>query len=245
MLAVFCLFASVQSLICQHRRLKWERISPPLIALKGKTPTCQIDDDDSNDAFVNDTPSNTVLGFKIFALEYITRLPENVVNIFPKITDYEAILTKITKVERKHFQGLTELVFVNLMENQIETVTADAFADCKKLEFLYLNSNEIKSLTPNHFQAQPNLRYLSLEDNEIEVFPKDLFTENTKLEQIEVGNNRLRVIDADIFDHLFAWKLIDLTSNYCIDRSFSSQNASDTLAALKIFLLADCRELHD
>lgn len=245
MLAAICFLGSVQSLVCLHRRLKWERISPPLIALKGKTPTCQIDDDDSNDAFVHSAPSTTVLGFKIFALEYITRLPENLVEVFPNITDYEAILTKITTVKRKLFQGLNELVFVNLMENQIETVTADAFADCTKLEFLYLNSNEIKVLAPNHFQAQPNLRYLSLEDNEIVVFPKDLFAANTKLEEIEVGNNRLRVIDADVFDHLVAWKLIGLSSNYCIDRSFSSQNSSDTLAALKTLLTADCSEHHD
>jgi Leucine rich repeat len=66
-------------------------------------------------------------------------LPENVNKAFSNLWAYDASFCSVQEICHNNFDGLTNLHYLKLDENQIEKIFSDTFEDLKMLEFLSLS----------------------------------------------------------------------------------------------------------
>ena len=158
---------------------------------------------------------------------------QNFTNLFElNIHDFN-----IDKVEKKLFDGLSNLRSLSLCYNYFQTIDFDAFSNLKKLvkldlklDLIYiefepldkrtfselvnlevLNLKGIKSLDENIFSNLKNLRELNLRSNELERLDHKLFDGLVSLYELYLPDYYLKYFDSRILDNLHRLKKIFLS----------------------------------
>jgi len=113
-------------------------------------------------------------------------------------------------------QGLRQLVNVNLAENAIDNITAGAFKWSENLQFVSLANNRLDGLHPDTFRGpvRGTLRGLDLSGNHFRTIPREALTGLVDLTSLDFSGNPLGKIDSGEFQHI-GGKLVELNLSGC------------------------------
>ncbi|KAK6485748.1 SLIT and NTRK-like protein 1 [Huso huso] len=119
----------------------------------------------------------------------------------------------IKVIENSTFQNLTELRWLYIDKNYLDTLIAEMFTGLLYLEYLNLEYNSIQCIMPGTFKSMPNLRVLILNNNILKSLPLDVFTGVT-LSKISLNNNYFTFLPVTgVLDQLLSIIQIDLHGN--------------------------------
>lgn len=79
--------------------------------------------------------------------------------------------------------------FINLTDQNIDSINVDTFKGLNKLEILYLEKNNLRYLDSSLFKDLVNLKEIWLENNRIVSVDKNIFEGLTNLEIVCLKNN--------------------------------------------------------
>ncbi|VDI05457.1 Hypothetical predicted protein [Mytilus galloprovincialis] len=97
---------------------------------------------------------------------------------------------------------------LDLSDNDISTIAANAFQDLISFESLKLNGNTIISLQVGLFSNNINLRKIDLSDNDISTISANAFVDLVSLESLVLRNNDISTISANVFGDLVSLKYL-------------------------------------
>ncbi len=156
------------------------------------------------------------------------------------------------------FDGLDNLIELNLSKNSIKTIHKETFQSIKKLQILWLNANLLQEIDPHTFDNLENLEELYLGNNYLSTIQKNTFKDLTSLTILGLYRNKLTVCKSDTLNGLSNLRALHLCNNkiqsldqntfyhtpklYLIDLKFNqlknlTQHIFDPLTDLKILRL--------
>ncbi|KAM6945490.1 SLIT and NTRK-like protein 1 [Aplochiton taeniatus] len=119
----------------------------------------------------------------------------------------------IKVVDNSTFQNLTELRWLYMDKNYLDTLLAEMFVGLQNLEYLSLEYNDIQLIVSGAFNPMPNLRVLFLNNNLLKSLPVDAFL-GVSLSKISLHNNYFTSLPmAGVLDQLNSIIQIDLHGN--------------------------------
>ncbi|XP_078699962.1 uncharacterized protein LOC144926810, partial [Branchiostoma floridae x Branchiostoma belcheri] len=110
------------------------------------------------------------------------------------------------------FNNQSDLLQVDLSNNQISYLTGSIFAPLVDLEILNLKNNLITTIAVDVFRDLSNLRSLDLAENSITSLPDNLFLHNANLTDLHLGFNNISAIGRDTFTGLSALQKLFLNN---------------------------------
>ncbi|XP_051560541.1 SLIT and NTRK-like protein 1 [Myxocyprinus asiaticus] len=119
----------------------------------------------------------------------------------------------IKVIENYTFHNLTELRWLYMDKNYLDTLLAEMFVGLQNLEYLSLEYNDIQLIMPGTFSPMPNLRILFLNNNLLKSLPMDAFL-GVSLSKISLHNNYFTYLPVtSVLDQLNSIIQIDLHGN--------------------------------
>lgn len=145
----------------------------------------------------------------------------------------------ITRIQNGTFSGQSQLLFMFLINNNIQVVEEDAFVGLENILSLELNENRISALPPTIFATLVAARHLDIEGNALTRIEEGTFSANTALVSLFLESNRIHAIAPSFVDNLReTLVIVSLGGNECID-SFFVTNTDGQWAAMQA-ALATC-----
>lgn len=89
-------------------------------------------------------------------------VPRKVDVFFPNLQSISFLRLGIRKIEKSDFRKVSDLVHLDLSDNAIRTIDANAFAENKHLEAINLSENPLKHIAHYVFQALTNMQSLEM-----------------------------------------------------------------------------------
>nr|XP_020460783.1 leucine-rich repeat, immunoglobulin-like domain and transmembrane domain-containing protein 1 [Monopterus albus] len=125
----------------------------------------------------------------------ITVVPQN----FPTDTSKLRIeKTAITRISSDSFQYLSNLEFLWMSFNSLNSLNVDSFQGLYNLDELRLDGNALTSFPWGSLSDTPNLRLLDLHNNKISTIPAEATTYIKNITYLDLSSNSLSTIPADI-----------------------------------------------
>ncbi|XP_070509120.1 phospholipase A2 inhibitor beta-like [Chironomus tepperi] len=139
-------------------------------------------------------------------------MPGNLGIFFPKLEELHITHSILKHLIRDNFNFMTNLLILNLDNNEIELIPRDTFYDLHNLVFLKLNGNKIKELHPPLVDRLHHLHTFSAVNNKISRVDARFFRQNRRIKWIYLAGNRIERLGIDfrLFRHL---KAVDLRRN--------------------------------
>ena len=100
----------------------------------------------------------------------------------------------IAAIDASVTQALTSMTKINLTNNELTTIPANAFSNLPALLLIAANSNQIATIGSNAFNNLPNLLRLELIDTKFFIFPSDTFVNMPKLKFLILGDGQFKTI---------------------------------------------------
>uniref|UniRef100_W5LTI9 SLIT and NTRK like family member 1 n=1 Tax=Astyanax mexicanus TaxID=7994 RepID=W5LTI9_ASTMX len=141
---------------------------------------------------------------------------ENVSNLKPKpLGAHELNLrdNNIHTIRRLQFRGFANLNLLDLGGNNIKVIENGTFQNLSELRWLYMDKNYLDTLMADMFVGLQNLEYLSLEYNDIQLIVAGTFSPMPNLRVLFLNNNLLKSLPVDVFVGVSLSK-ISLHNNY-------------------------------
>jgi hypothetical protein len=119
-------------------------------------------------------------------------LPKEISNDFPQLN---GIMIKrcntFTTIKEKFFgQDFKVIQYLDLGDNQIEKIEANAFQHLTKLKWIELSYNQLRSLPHQIFKNNPKLILIGFEWNEINSITPDFFKNLNKMQHVTFYSNQ-------------------------------------------------------
>ncbi|CAN9509171.1 unnamed protein product [Ophioblennius macclurei] len=125
----------------------------------------------------------------------ITAIPAN----FPTDTSKLRIeKTAITRISSDNFHYLSNLEFLWMSFNSLNSLTADSFRGLYNLDELRLDGNVLTSFPWGSLTDMPNLRLLDLHNNKISTVPTDATIYIKNITYLDLSSNSLATIPGDV-----------------------------------------------
>ncbi|XP_061571521.1 SLIT and NTRK-like protein 1 [Cololabis saira] len=119
----------------------------------------------------------------------------------------------IKVIDNSTFQNQSELRWLYMDKNYLDTLMAEMFVGLVNLEYLSLEYNDIQLIVAGAFSPMPNLRVLFLSNNLLKSLPVDVFM-GISLSKISLHNNYFTYLPvAGVLDQLNSIIQIDLHGN--------------------------------
>lgn len=128
---------------------------------------CELDEGvriDSRDFHFTER-DDSVTGLVFSFNRNIFYLPDNVNESFENLQAYVALRCSIEDVFKENFEGLTNLIILDLKSNKIQSVSSLVFRDLNNLKLLRLSQNKIKFMNGEVVAPLKSLQQLHLEEN--------------------------------------------------------------------------------
>jgi Leucine-rich repeat (LRR) protein len=109
----------------------------------------------------------------------------------PRIKSLKLTKNQIRSIAVDELSLYTELQYLDLSGNEIESVQRGAFYRLSRLKVLRLGSNLLTELSPDQFVGLSSLQVLDLSDNAISRLPTAAFSDLRQLEALNLSSNRL------------------------------------------------------
>ncbi|XP_050299695.1 toll-like receptor 9 isoform X2 [Anthonomus grandis grandis] len=117
----------------------------------------------------------------------------------------------------------SDLVYLNLANNDIYTIKDSVFQNLQKLEVLILSHNDLELMSPNALKG---------------VYMPERYEPLKCLKELRLDHNRLHTLNTDLFEHTTDLEILDLSYNPFTVIDYSTVIAIDTLINLKELYLA-------
>ena len=111
------------------------------------------------------------------------------------------------------FGGLSGLRHLILSENNLTALPSDAFAELSSLESLGLINNDLTALPGGIFTGLSGLRQLTLSGNRLTALPERAFAGLSNLSALSMGGNELTVLAEGIFAELSSLETLIIQGN--------------------------------
>ncbi|XP_072051034.1 uncharacterized protein [Amphiura filiformis] len=111
------------------------------------------------------------------------------------------------------FQGLINLIVLNLAENAITKLENGIFADLSNLEILNLDWNGMKVIEEDVFRIQHKLQILTISNNKLSHLPQRLFEDLRQLRVLKLDSNHISDITPLTNIHMFHLQSLYLNDN--------------------------------
>ena len=121
---------------------------------------------------------------------------------------------KIKKVNTGDFKHLSNLTYLSINFNEIESLPKDISRFLPKLDTLHLTANRIKTISSHELKGYENLKTLNLDQNHIESMGDNTFSEMSNLKVLLLGQNRLTTINQHTFKGLSNLVKLQLSDNH-------------------------------
>lgn len=156
-------------------------------------------------------------------LSTLKYVPNKLAKIFPSMThlylqDNEGLQT----LKTEYFKGMTNLLQLWFWNNSITEIDGNTFMEIPSLQVLGVQTNKITKIDKDAFKGLKELTTLFVFSNFFESLHKDTFKDNKKLSYIHISHGKLINIPYAIFSHLSLLTKLDLRSNTCIDKLFTT-----------------------
>ena len=134
------------------------------------------------------------IGFNNIDDENISKLLNG--HTFPKVLSLNISSSKITRLEKKLFDGFPLLQSLTANNNKdLTTINKNAFSNLKYLKRLLLSSNDqLSELDPEIFSCLGNLEKLDLGYNKLTRFDIKIMNYIVKIKEINLANNKIENI---------------------------------------------------
>lgn len=144
-------------------------------------------------------------------------IPSIICDKFQNVETLSYISMGLRKINNDSFAGCSNVMSIDLSNNNIIEIPNGIFNSTKNLQKLILDSNQIQNLKPEWFRNLKSLEKLSLTSNMIEELPSRVFSDLTNLEEIFLDSNKLQVIHSESF-----WMLLKLQVMIFVDNQIDA-----------------------
>lgn len=125
----------------------------------------------------------------------ITVIPPN----FPTDTSKLRIeKTAITRISTNNFHYLSNLEFLWMSFNSLNSLNVDSFRGLYNLDELRLDGNALTSFPWESLTDMPNLRLLDLHNNKISLIPAEATVYIKNITYLDLSSNSLTTVPADV-----------------------------------------------
>ncbi|XP_036369232.1 leucine-rich repeat-containing protein 15-like isoform X3 [Octopus sinensis] len=107
----------------------------------------------------------------------------------------------------------TNVEYLYLQWNNIETIKEGAFTGLSNLKELVLGANNIETIKEGAFTGLSNLKELDLSKNKISTIKDGTFKGLSNLKELNLGNNKISRIEKEMFQGLHNLEELDLSKN--------------------------------
>lgn len=136
-------------------------------------------------------------------------------DIFEPLVSLNNLDISIELREVPALSNLTELEFLILEENLLESIPPQAFVGLKKLKYLSLSGNRLTEIPQTLVQDLPQLTLLDLSANRFRIVKKEAFVGFDNLEELFLNENRYELaLESGAFSHLQSLKTLGLNKNW-------------------------------
>ena len=115
-------------------------------------------------------------------------------------------------IEDGVFENLSDLMFLKLASNKIQTITSSTFEGLNRLSSLELENNRLKIIESRAFSHISNLQILHLYNNEISTLDPLTFAE-TDVSVLTLHDNNMTSLPNGVFEPLKNLNHLDLSNN--------------------------------
>lgn len=154
-------------------------------------------------------------------------LPANVFQACGALVELDLSENEVETLERTAFLGLGNLKTLKINNNQILQFDSGLLNGLTNLEFLHLHANGLRRINGGSFTALTSLKELNLNNNLLDLLEKSIFESLSKMTTFDVSNSSVDKIRRGFFDTLGALQVVKLSSNKCIDKSYTTFSQSD------------------
>ena len=127
---------------------------------------------------------------------------------FPNLSKLRIDSSKITRLEKKLFEGFPMLKSLYVLHNsELKTIDKEAFSNFKNLTELVLISNELSEFDPELFSCLKNLGKLNLASNKLTHFDVKIKHYLININEIRLSGNKI-VNKQEILHHFRETKII-------------------------------------
>lgn len=161
--------------------------------------TCSVDNSihsctieaDSEDSiigeiiFLNEEPKEAVMRNVKIENVLMMFVPQNFGEKFPSLEKFRAKSAGLVRIRGKSFHGMSNLKVLELMENIIFEISANALETLVELEELDLSNNKLESIDLDTFKSLEKLQKLNLQGNIIKNVDKNFVTILKQIKSIQ------------------------------------------------------------
>ena len=140
-------------------------------------------------------------------------IPEGLFEELTSLTALHIHRKGITRLRAGSFAGLSQLAYLNLGGNRIQTIDKGAFDGLNRLTALHLDHNRLSEVKKHYFEALHSLLRLDLDSNHIRHIEGGSFVGNPDLASLSLVRNRLSRLDKKVFTGLRKLAAITLNGN--------------------------------
>ncbi len=135
---------------------------------------------------------------------------------------------QIDFLPKQIFNDFPQLNGISIVGCQsLKTVKNNLFTkDFGAIQYLDLSNNKIETIEANAFQHHPKLMWVSLAQNQIRSLPQQIFKNNPELILIFLFNNKLKSVTADFFKNLNKLQWVGSNDNQCVKKNFGCDPGS-------------------
>lgn len=133
-------------------------------------------------------------------------------NRLQNLTHLDLSKNSIMKIPERIFDKCNA-VDVNLQQNQIKELESEAFNGLTQMLRLDLSFNRIENLQENVFRPLSKIKVLRLNNNRIDIIDETLFAHNVLLEVLDLSNNSISFIADKAFESLKHLISLDIGNN--------------------------------
>lgn len=142
-----------------------------------------------------------------------TIVPTIICDIFPNLSIFDFVNTRITEIDDTLFSGCSKLKELWLASNRISSIASNAFINLRNVTHIDLSNNLLTNLPKNVFANQQNLQYLGMHSNALTDIPIGLFRPLENLQTIELSRCNLNASINQLFATNTRLKRMSLDSN--------------------------------
>lgn len=133
---------------------------------------------------------------------------------FPNLVKLNIEISKITKLEKKMFEGFPRLQSLTIANNEeLRKIAKNTFSNLTNLVDLNLSWNCIDEINKRHFSKLMRLKSLDLKANRIESIEDNIFSNLKKLKKLDLCSNNFPEFNPKSLIGLVNLKYLDISYN--------------------------------
>ncbi|GCC34133.1 type III endosome membrane protein TEMP [Chiloscyllium punctatum] len=143
----------------------------------------------------------------------LTKVPEDLPANLTSLDLSDNSVDATDQENNKRLQAFRNLVFLNLSNNHMPTLTPETFMNLQKLKVMDLSHCEIDLLHPRAFNGLLSLKILMLNNNRIKDLATQFLSDGQELSMLNLANNKLTTVTIQLLEKFERIREVRLQGN--------------------------------